>query len=390
MSTTSEAYIVEAVRTPVGRRNGSLAGVHSADLGAHVLGALMDRTGIDPAAVDDVVFGCLDQLGSQSGDIARTSWLAAGLPESVPGVTIDRQCGSSQQAVHFAAQAVMSGLSGLVVAGGVQNMSQIPLTAAALVGPQFGHADPYSGSRGWRKRYGDRTVSQFHAAEMMARHWDITREEMEGFALRSHQRAARAVDSGWFEREIAPYDDGETALAVDEGPRRDTTLASMAGLKALAPGGRLTAATSSQISDGAAALLIASEQAVREHGLTPRARIHRMTVVGDDPIMMLSAPIPGTRKALKDAGLTEGDIDAVEINEAFAPVVLAWQREIAIDPQRVNPVGGAIALGHPLGATGARLMTTMLHHLERTGGRYGLQTMCEGGGQANVTIIERL
>ncbi|WP_405789298.1 acetyl-CoA C-acetyltransferase [Streptomyces sp. NBC_00029] len=390
MSTTSEAYIVEAVRTPVGRRNGSLAGVHSADLGAHVLGALMDRTGIDPAAVDDVVFGCLDQLGSQSGDIARTSWLAAGLPESVPGVTIDRQCGSSQQAVHFAAQAVMSGLSGLVVAGGVQNMSQIPLTAAALVGPQFGHADPYSGSRGWRKRYGDRTVSQFHAAEMMARHWDITREEMEGFALRSHQRAARAVDSGWFEREIAPYDDGETALAVDEGPRRDTTLASMAGLKALAPGGRLTAATSSQISDGAAALLIASEQAVREHGLTPRARIRRMTVVGDDPIMMLSAPIPGTRKALKDAGLTEGDIDAVEINEAFAPVVLAWQREIAIDPQRVNPVGGAIALGHPLGATGARLMTTMLHHLERTGGRYGLQTMCEGGGQANVTIIERL
>lgn len=390
MRAISEAYIVDAVRTPVGRRNGSLAGVHSADLGAHVLSALMDRTGIDPAAVEDVVFGCLDQLGSQSGDIARTSWLAAGLPESVPGVTIDRQCGSSQQAVHFAAQATMSGLSGLVVAGGVQNMSQIPLTAAALVGPQFGMPDPYSGSRGWRKRYGDQTVSQFHAAELMARHWDLSREEMEEFALNSHQRAAHAVDSGWFEREIAPYVDGETALAVDEGPRRDTSLASMARLKTLDPAGRITAATASQISDGAAALLIASEQAVQDHGLIPRARIHRMTVLGDDPIMMLSAPIPATRKALEDAGLTEGDIDAVEINEAFASVVLAWQREIDIAPERVNPVGGAIALGHPLGATGARLMTTLLHHLERTGGRYGLQTMCEGGGQANVTILERL
>ncbi|MFJ5281337.1 acetyl-CoA C-acetyltransferase [Streptomyces parvulus] len=386
----SQAYIVDAVRTPVGRRKGGLSGVHSADLGAHVLNALMDRTGVDPAAVDDVVFGCLDQLGSQSGDIARTSWLAAGLPENVPGVTIDRQCGSSQQAVHFAAQAVMSGLSGLVVAGGVQNMSQIPLTAAALVGDRFGHPDPYSGSRGWRKRYGDQTVSQFHAAELMARHWGISREEMEEFALTSHRRAAHAADSGWFEREIEPYDDGEHALAADEGPRRDTTLESMARLKTLDPAGRITAATASQISDGAAALLVASEEALREHGLPPRARIHRMTVLGDDPIMMLSAPIPATRKALADAGLSEDDIDAVEINEAFAPVVLAWQREIAIAPERVNPVGGAIALGHPLGATGARLMTTMLHHLERTGGRYGLQTMCEGGGQANVTVIERL
>jgi acetyl-CoA C-acetyltransferase len=390
MSAISQAYIVDAVRTPVGRRKGGLAGVHSADLGAHALNALMDRTGIDPAAVDDVVFGCLDQLGSQSGDIARTSWLAAGLPENVPGVTIDRQCGSSQQAVHFAAQAVMSGLSGLVVAGGVQNMSQIPLTAAALVGDQFGHPDPYSGSRGWRKRYGDQTVSQFHAAELMARHWNISREDMEQFALDSHRRAVHAADSGWFTREIAPYDDGEHALAVDEGPRRDTTLESMAQLKTLDPAGRITAATASQISDGAAALLIASEEAVRQHGLTPRARIHQMTVLGDDPIMMLSAPIPATRKALADAGLTEDDVDAVEINEAFAPVVLAWQREIAIAPERVNPVGGAIALGHPLGATGARLMTTLLHHLERTGGRYGLQTMCEGGGQANVTIIERI
>ncbi|MFD5112702.1 acetyl-CoA C-acetyltransferase [Streptomyces sp. NPDC058391] len=390
MRALSEAYIVGAVRTPVGRRNGSLAGVHTADLGAHVLTALMDRTGIDPAAVDDVVFGCLDQIGSQSGDVARTSWLAAGLPESVPGVTVDRQCGSSQQAVHFAAQAVMSGLSDLVVAGGVQNMSQIPLTAAALVGDQFGMPDPYSGSRGWRKRYGDRTVSQFHAAELMAGKWRIGREEMEAFALTSHQKALKAIDGGHFAGEIATYDDGEASLTTDECARRDTSLESMAKLRTLDPAGRLTAATSSQIADGAAALLIASERAVIEHGLTPRARIHQMTVLGDDPIMMLSAPIPATRRALDRAGLAAGDIDAVEINEAFAPVVLAWQRETDIDPDKVNPCGGAIALGHPLGATGARLMTTMLHHLERTGGRYGLQTMCEGGGQANVTIIERL
>ncbi|MFG3529610.1 acetyl-CoA C-acetyltransferase [Streptomyces sp. NPDC047917] len=390
MRTTNEAYIIDAVRSPVGRRGGALAGVHSADLAAHSLSALMDRTGVDPAAVDDVYLGCLDQIGSQSGDIARTGWLAAGLPESVPGVTIDRQCGSSQQAVHFAAHAVMSGQSGLVVAGGVQNMSQIPLTAAAIVGKDFGMPDPYSGSRGWRKRYGNEPVTQFHAAEKMARHWGIDRADMERFALDSHRKAVTAIDSGWFDREIAPYEDDETSLLMDEGPRRDTTPESMAKLKTLSPTGRLTAATSSQIADGSAALLIASEAAVREHGLTPRARIHQMTVVGDDPIMMLSAPIPGTRKALERAGLTTGDIDAVEINEAFAPVVLAWLRDVDIAPERVNPCGGAIALGHPLGATGARLMTTLLHQLERTGGRYGLQTMCEGGGQANVTIIERL
>lgn len=390
MRRTNEAYIIDAVRSPVGCRDGALASVHSADLAAHVLSALMTRTGIDPASVDDVIFGCLDQIGSQSGDIARTGWLAAGLPDSVPGVTIDRQCGSSQQAVHFAAHAVMSGLAHLVVAGGVQNMSQIPLTAAAIVGKDFGMPDPYSGSRGWRKRYGDEMVSQFYAAEQMARQWGITREEMERFSLGSHHKATTAIDRGDFDEEIAPYDDGETSLAMDEGPRRDTDLEAMAKLRTLDPAGRLTAATSSQIADGSAALLIASEAAVEEHGLTPRARIHQLTVVGDDPIMMLSAPIPGTRKALKQARLMVSDIDAVEINEAFAPVVLAWLREIDIVPERVNPCGGAIALGHPLGATGARLMTTLLHYLERTGGKYGLQTMCEGGGQANVTIIERL
>ena len=383
-----EAYIVEAVRTPVGRRKGGLAAVHPADLGAHVLKALVQRSGIDPALVEDVVFGCLDTVGPQAGDIARTSWLAAGLPEEVPGVTIDRQCGSSQQAVHFAAQAVMSGTSDLVVAGGTQNMSQIPIAfasrqAAIPLGLTEG---PFAGSVGWRARYGDQPVNQFHGAELIADKWDISREQMEEFALRSHQRAVRAIDEGRFDREIAPY--GE--VRHDEGPRRDTTLAKMAGLKPVVEGGRLTAGVSSQVSDGAAAMLIASERAVREYGLTPRARVHHLSVRGEDPIRMLSAPIPATAYALKKTGMSIGEMDLVEINEAFAPVVLAWLKETGADPEKVNVNGGAIALGHPLGATGVRLMTTLLHELERTGGRYGLQTMCEGGGQANVTIIERL
>ncbi|MES9544145.1 acetyl-CoA C-acetyltransferase [Actinomadura sp. NPDC000600] len=382
----AEAYIVDAVRAPVGRRNGGLAGVHPADLGAHVLTALMDRTEIDPAAVEDVVFGCVDTLGPQAGDIARTCWLAAGLPEEVPGVTVDRQCGSSQQAVHFAAQAVLSGTSDLVVAGGVQNMSQIPIGSAMTAAAPLGFTEgPFAGSAGWTRRYGDTEVSQFNGAEMIARDWDISREEMEAFAYESHQRAIRAIDEGRFEREIAPLE----GVAADEGPRRDTTLEKMAGLKTLVEGGRLTAAVSSQISDGAAALLIASEQAVRDHGLTPRARIHHISARGEDPIRMLSAPIPATAYALKKTGMTIADIDAVEINEAFASVVLAWLKETGADPATTNPNGGAIALGHPLGATGARLMTTLLHELDRTGGRYGLQTMCEGGGQANVTILEK-
>ena len=377
-----EALIIDAVRSPVTRRGGGLAGVHPADLGAHVIRHLLDRTGADPEAVDDVVFGCVDTVGSQAGDIARTAWLAAGLPEAVPGVTVDRQCGSSQQAVHFAAQAVLSGTAGLVVAGGVQNMSMVPI-AAAMSPP---YPDPFSGSEGWRARYGAEEISQFRAADLIAAKWGIGRAEMERYALASHQRAARATGDGHFQAEIAPYRD----IAEDEGPRRDTTLAKMAALRPLREGGLITAALSSQISDGAAALLIVSETGLRVHGLTPRARIHHVSAWGADPLLMLTAPIPATAFALARAGLSLDDIDLVEINEAFASVVLAWLAETGADPARVNVNGGAIALGHPLGSTGARLMTTLLHELERTGGRYGLQTMCEGGGQANVTIFEKI
>ncbi|MBM4791994.1 acetyl-CoA C-acetyltransferase [Streptomyces sioyaensis] len=384
----SEAYVVEAVRTPVGKRGGGLSAVHPADLGAHVLTALMARSGADPAAVEDVVFGCLDAVGPQAGDIARTCWLAAGLPEHVPGVTVDRQCGSSQQAVHFAAQAVLSGTQDLVVAGGVQNMSQIPIAfASRRAAEPLGLTDgPFAGSVGWRARYGDAPVDQFHGAELIAEKWHLSRADMEEFALRSHQRAVRALDEGRFDRETVAY--GE--VTADEGPRRTTSLEKMAALPPVVPGGLLTAAVSSQVSDGAAALLLASGRAVAAHGLTPRARIHHLSVRGEDPIRMLSAPIPATAYALKKTGMSIDDIDLVEINEAFAPVVLAWIEETGADPERVNVNGGAIALGHPLGATGVRLMTTLLHELERTGGRFGLQTMCEGGGQANVTIIERL
>ena len=377
-----EAFIIDAVRTPVTRRGGSLETVHPADLGAHVITALLARTEADPGAVDDVVFGCVDTVGPQAGDIARTAWLAAGLPEAVPGVTVDRQCGSSQQAVHFAAQAVLSGTAGLVVAGGVQNMSMVPI-AAAMSPP---YPDPFSGSEGWRARYGTEEISQFRSADLIAAKWGIGRAEMERFALASHQRAARAIDDGAFTAEIAPYRD----ITKDEGPRRDTTLEKMAALRPLREGGLITAALSSQISDGAAALLIASDDAVRRYGLRPRARITHLSARGDDPVLMLTAPIAATAHALKTAGLTLDDIDLVEINEAFASVVLAWQRETGADLARVNACGGAIALGHPLGATGARLLTTLLHTLERTGARRGLVTMCEGGGQANVTIIERV
>ncbi|MFI7109204.1 acetyl-CoA C-acetyltransferase [Nonomuraea sp. NPDC050227] len=382
----NEAYIVAAVRTPVGRRNGGLAAAHPADLGAHVLRELMDRADADPAAVEDVIFGCVDTIGPQAGDVARTCWLAAGLPEEVPGVTVDRQCGSSQQALHFAAQAVLSGTSDLVVAGGVQNMSMIPISSAMLAGRPLGHETPYAGSKGWSARYGTAEVSQFAGAEQMAVAWDLSREDMERYAYESHRRALRAVDEGRFRREIVPYED----VADDEAPRRDTTPEKMAALRPLTEGGRLTAALASQISDGAAALLVASPRAVRDHGLTPRARVHHLSARGADPIMMLSAPIPATAHALSRTGLAIDDFDAIEINEAFASVVLAWTKETGADPARVNPNGGAIALGHPLGATGAVLTVKLLHELERTGGRYGLQTMCEGGGQANVTVIERL
>jgi acetyl-CoA C-acetyltransferase len=379
---TAGAYIIDAVRTPVGRRGGGLATAHPADLGAHVIAALLDRAGADPGDVDDVVFGCVDTVGPQAGDIARTAWLAAGLPEHVPGVTVDRQCGSSQQAVTFAAQAVLSGTADLVVAGGVQSMSMIPIAAA--MGEPWGN--PHRGSKGWQRRYGAQEVSQFRSADMIAAKWGISRAEMEDLALASHARAIAAIDAGHFAAEIAPYGD----VAADECPRRDTTAEKMAALRPLRPDGLITAALSSQIADGAAALLIASRDAVRDGGLKPRARVTHVSARGDDPVMMLTAPIAATAHALRKTGLTLDDIDLIEINEAFASVVLAWQREAGADLGRVNPTGGAIALGHPLGATGARLLTTLLHNLERTGGKRGLLTMCEGGGQANVTIIERL
>ncbi len=381
-----EAYIVDAVRTPVGRRGGALSHVHPADLGAYPIAALLRRVDVDPAAVDDVIYGCVDTIGPQAGDIARTCWLVAGLPEAVPGTTVDRQCGSSQQAIHFAAQAVMSGTADLIVAGGVQHMSAIPISSAMLVGEQFGFPDPFSGSRGWRERYGDQEISQFRAADMIAEKWGISREDMEDYALESHRRAVQAIDEGRFDAEIVPLGD----VTVDEGPRREPDIAKMKSLPPLREGGRVTAAVASQISDAAAALLVASERAVRDHGLVPRARIHHLSVRGDDPVWMLTAPIPATRHALARTGMSMDDIDLFEINEAFASVVLAWATELGADLATVNVNGGAIALGHPLGATGARLMTTLLNELERIGGRFGLQTMCEGGGQANVTIIERL
>jgi acetyl-CoA C-acetyltransferase len=381
----AEAYIVDTVRTPVGKRGGSLSQIHPADLGAITLNALVERTGIDPAGVEDVVMGCLDTIGPQAGDIARTAWLAAGLPETTPGVTIDRQCGSSQQAIHFAAQAVLAGVSDMVVAAGVQNMSMIPISSAMTVTEGMGLPEIFAGSEGWLKRYGDQEISQFRGADMIAEQWDISRDDMEAFGVESHERAIRATAEGRFEREIVPVN----GLATDEGPR-EPNWEKIRSLKTLREGGRITAAVSSQISDASAAMLIASEAAVKAHGLTPRARIHHLSVRGEDPVKMLSAPIPATRYALAKAGMTMDDIDLVEINEAFASVVLAWEKDLGVDRAKVNVNGGAIALGHPLGATGVRLMTTLLNELERTGGRYGLQTMCEGGGQANVTIIERL
>jgi acetyl-CoA C-acetyltransferase len=380
-----EAFLVDAVRTPVGKRGGALAHVHSADLAAHTIGALMDRTGVDPGVVDDVILGCCDTIGSQAGDVARTAWLVAGLPDHVPGVTIDRQCGSSQQAVHFAAQGVMSGTQDLVVAGGVQNMSAIPISAAMLVGQQYGFSTPFAESPGWVKRYGDQEVSQFRSAEMIAEKWDISREDMEAFALASHERARTAIAEGRFADEIVPVE----GFTTDECPR-ETSLEKMAGLEPLAPGGRITAAVASQICDASSAVLVASESAVDAHGLAPRARIHHLSVRGDDPVWMLTGPIRATQHALEKTGLSIDDIDLFECNEAFASVVLAWMKETGAPHEKVNVNGGGIALGHPIGATGTRLMTTLLNELERTGGRYGLQTMCEGGGQANVTIIERL
>jgi acetyl-CoA C-acetyltransferase len=345
-------------------------------MAAHVLAELITRTGVDPAAVDDVVMGCVSQIGPQTLDIARQSWLSAGLPEQVPGVTVDRQCGSSQQAVHFAAQGVLSGTQDLVVAAGVESMSMVALPME--LGLPFGE--------GWKKRYGDQEISQFRGAQLMCEKWGITRDQLEDFALESHARAVRAIDEGRFASQITEL----AGVSTDEGPRRDTSKEKMAGLQPLREGWEITAATASQICDGSAALLIASEEAVQRHGLTPRARIHTLAVTGADPVFMLTGPIPATGQALARAKLDIDDIDVFEVNEAFAPVLLAWSTETGASLEKTNPNGGAIALGHPLGATGAILMTKMVHELERTGGRYGLQTMCEGGGQANATIIERI
>ena len=380
-----EAYIVDCMRTPVGRRKGSLADVHTADMGAFMMKTLVERNEIPAEDYDDVVFGCLDTIGPQAGNVGRSAWLAAGLPLSVPGVTVDRQCGSSQQAVHFAAQAVMSGTQDVVLAGGAQNMTQIPIGASMLAGKEFGHPTPFSNSTGWQARFGDEEVTQFNGAELMCKKWDLSREDLERFALESHNRARAAIADGRFDSQVVPFN----GLDMDE-TTRETSLEKMAELDPLREGGRITAAVASQIADGASGVLIVSEQALKRYNLTPRARIHHMTVMGDDPVYMLTAPIPATQRAMQRSGMQLEDIDLVEINEAFAPVPLAWLKETGYPYERTNVNGGAIALGHPLGATGTKLMTTLIHELERQNKRWGLQTMCEGGGVANVTIIERL
>ena len=385
MTQRTDAYIVDALRTPTGRRKGSLAHMHGADLGAFAIKAIVERNSIPDRDYDDVIFGCVDTIGPLAGDIARTSWLAAGLSDEVPGTTIDRQCGSSQQAVHFAAQAVMSGTMDIVLAGGVQTMTQIPISSAMLAGQALGFNDPFSGSEGWVDRYGDGLVTQFKSAQMIADKWQLSREAMEAFSLESHRRARAATDAGFFDREIVPMN----GLAMDE-TIRDTSLEAMAGLEPLQAGGSITAAVSSQTCDAASAVLVVSEAALKRYGLTPRARIAHMSVRADDPIWMLTAPIPATAHAMRKSGLSLSDIDLVEINEAFASVPMAWLAETGYPHEQTNVNGGAISLGHPLGATGTKLMTTLLHEMERRQVRYGLQTMCEGGGQANVTILERL
>ena len=385
------AVIVDAVRTPLGRRNGQLKDWHPVDLAAHTLRALVERTGTDPAQIDDVIMGCVMQVGEQAANVGRNAVLAAGWPDTIPGTTIDRQCGSSQQAAHFAAQGVMAGAYDVVVAAGVEVMTRVPMGSSMMDG-RYGF--PFGPAIGTRYAPEGGLVSQGVSAEMIADRWGITRDDMDAFGVRSQQYAARATAEGRFEREIVPVLGANGDLmTVDEG-LRETTMESLARLKPAfrseEDGGRVTAGNSSQITDGAAAMLIMSEESAARWGLTPRARFVNFSLAGDDPRMMLTAPIPATEKVLARAGLTLDQIDLVEINEAFASVVLAWERELHPDMDRVNVNGGAIAIGHPLGCSGARLMTTLLHELERTGGRYGLQTMCEGGGMANATIIERL
>ena len=379
-----DAFIVSALRTPIGKKKGTLSNMHPAGLGAVVLSATFDQVDLDPELVEDVIFGCVDTVGPQAGDIARTCWLAAGLPEHVPGTTVDRQCGSSQQAVHFAAHAIMSGTSDVVIAGGVQNMNLIPISYAMIAGQALGFADPFSGSKGWVKRYGNKEVSQFNSAQMIAEKWNISRLEMENYAYQSHQKAMSAIEKGLFKDEIVSVEGFNT----DETPRAETSLEKMASLNPLIEGHDITAAISSQNADASSAILIVSEKILKEHNLTPLARIAHISVRADDPIWMLTAPMPATEYAVKKSGIQLHEIGLVEINEAFASVAMAWQKEMEYPMDQINISGGAIALGHPLGATGARLMTTMVHNMKRNNIKYGLQTMCEGGGQANVTILE--
>jgi len=377
-----DAVIVAAVRTPVGKRNGGLSGVHPADLSALVLAALAERTGLDPAVVDDVIWGCVSQVGEQTFDIARSAILGAGWPESVPGVTVDRQCGSSQQAVHFAAAGVISGQYDVAVAGGVESMSRVPMGSSLAGAWPFGE--------GFRARYGGAVPNQGIGAEMVAERWQLSRAQLDEYSLASHEKAAAAQDEGGYDEQLVPVAaPGGTEVRSDEGIRRGGTVETLAGLRpAFKPGGVITAGNSSQISDGAAALLITTSEKAAELGLAPLVRIHTAVLAAADPVIMLTAPIPATQKALRRSGLTIGQIGAAEVNEAFAPVPLAWQIELGADPKVLNPSGGAIALGHPLGASGARAMTTLAYRMRDHGIRYGLQTMCEGGGQANATIFE--
>ncbi|SKB37188.1 acetyl-CoA C-acetyltransferase [Sphingopyxis flava] len=386
------AYIVDAVRTAGGRRGGRLAGVHPVDLGAAVFDAIAERNDFDTSKIDDVVTGCVSQGGQQTMDLGRNAVLASRLPDSIPAVTIDRQCGSSQQAVQFAAQGVMSGTQDIVLASGIESMTRVPMGSVATLFMKEGLGN-YKSPR-LEEKYPGIMFSQFMGAEMIVKKHGFTKDDLDAFALESHRRAKAATEAGSFDREIVPVEietaDGKEWHKVDEGIRFDATLESIAGVKLLQEGGTITAATSSQICDGASAVLVCSEQALKDHGLTPRARIHHVSVTAGDPVIMLEEPLFATERALKKAGLKIEDIDAYEVNEAFAPVPLAWLKYLGADPARLNVHGGAIALGHPLGASGAKLMATLINALEARGGKYGLQTMCEGGGQANVTIIERL
>ncbi|MFC0283466.1 acetyl-CoA C-acetyltransferase [Camelimonas abortus] len=389
----AEAYIVAAARTAGGRKGGRLKDWHPVDLGAEVINALLDRTGIDPARIDDVIWGCVGQAGEQATNVARNTVSASRLPESVPGTSVDRQCGSSQQALHFAAQAVMSGTQDVVIAGGVESMTRVPMGLAAIL-PQKNGFGFYKSPK-MEERYPGVHFSQFAGAEQIAVKYDISKDEMDEFGYNSHLKAIRATKEGAFRKEIVPVevtlDDGTKVMhEVDEGIRFDVTLEGVKGVKLLQEGGRITAATSSQICDGSAAVLVVNEKALKEFNFTPLARVHHMTVIGGDPVIMLETPIEATRVALKKAGMSINDIDLFEVNEAFASVPMAWLKELGADPERLNVNGGAIALGHPLGGSGAKLMTTLVHALHARGKRYGLQTMCEGGGLANVTIIERL